>query len=140
MGWPAPEPGLVIRYNYLWQREADTGRENAAYARPCTIVIAHHTAAGVTEVVVAPITHSPPGATVRALEIPAQVKRNLGLDDARSWIVADELNTFFWPGVDIEPDANGKIAYGFLPRGLFRQLKQLVVEVAQQGRLTRIPR
>jgi hypothetical protein len=33
-----------------------------------------------------------------AVEIPAVVKRHLGLDEARSWIVVSEINRFIWPG------------------------------------------
>jgi hypothetical protein len=37
-------------------------------------------------VTVLPITHSPPADPASAIEMPAPVKRHLGLDDDRSWI------------------------------------------------------
>jgi hypothetical protein len=34
--WPAPQPGLLIRYFYLWEREeARAGREEGVKDRPC---------------------------------------------------------------------------------------------------------
>ncbi len=68
------------------------------------------------------------------------MKRHLGLDDDRSWIVLDELNVFVWPGHDLEPNADGEFAYGFLPGPLFKRVKAKVVEMVQQNRLTRIVR
>lgn len=40
MPWPEPEPGLVIRYAYLWRREQETGREKGTKDRPCAVVLA----------------------------------------------------------------------------------------------------
>ena len=39
MIWPEPEPGLVIRYSYLWDREARAGREEGVKDRPCAVVM-----------------------------------------------------------------------------------------------------
>jgi hypothetical protein len=30
VSWPVPQPGLVIRYAYLWRREALAGQEEGA--------------------------------------------------------------------------------------------------------------
>lgn len=44
------------------------------------------------------------------------VKRHLGLDDARSWIVVAEGNEFEWPGYDLRRIGNSqRYDYGFLP-------------------------
>jgi hypothetical protein len=45
-------------------------------------------------VTVLPITHTPPDATALAVEIPHPVKRRLGLDDARSWVILTAANRF----------------------------------------------
>ena len=127
MSWPLPQPGLVIRYSYLWNREARLGREEGVKDRPCAIVlvILHN---GTTPLVrVLPITHVPPQKPEDALEIPALVKQRLGLDDARSWIVLTEANDFVWPGPDLRPAVNGNpesAALGFLPPGFFKVLKE----------------
>lgn len=99
MALPTPEPGLVICYAYLWADQRQAGGEEGLKDRPCAIVIAVKDEDGDTLVYVAPITHSPPS-KASAIEIPAAVKRRLGLDAARSWIITDELNRFIWPGRD----------------------------------------
>jgi hypothetical protein len=49
-----------------------------------------------------------------------QVKRRLGLDDRRSWIVVTEGNEFIWPGYDLRKLPNtDRYDYGFLPPRLF---------------------
>jgi hypothetical protein len=138
---PDPEVGLVIHFNFLWKRERDSGRDNARYARPCAIVVARRIASGgQTIVIVAPVTHSPPTTEDVALEIPAAVKRHLGLDENRSWIVYDEVNEFAWPGYDLQPNAKGEIAYGVLPPGLFERLRRAMFHRLQSGRLNRVIR
>ena len=99
---PAPEPGLVISYSYLWHYEHGAGRDEGRKDRPSVIVLAiERPANDTTVVVVLPITHTPPADPVGAVEIPAAVKRHLGLDDERSWIVVTEGNEFDWPGYDL---------------------------------------
>lgn len=98
--------------------------------RPCAIVVASKRVGDKVTVVVAPITHSPPTGNKSAIEIPHLTKLRLGLDDSRSWIVADDLNVFIWPGPDVRPiDNTRSIAYGHLPGGL---TKALIAEVRRQ--------
>jgi len=124
--WPTPQPGLVIRYSYLWHREALTGQEEGIKDRPCAVVIAYRDDEGRTRVYALPITHSPPAADAAAIEIPAPVKGRLGLDGERSWVVVSEANVFVWPGPDLQflpgkgPESS---AYGFLPPGFFRVVR-----------------
>ena len=117
------------------------GRDNARYARPCAIVVAQRRQAdGALTVAVAPITHAAPGADGQALEIPAAVKRHLGLDESRSWIVVDEVNEFIWPGYDLAPDAGGQVAYGIIPDRLFQEIRRMMLECARTGGLDRVGR
>jgi hypothetical protein len=46
------------------------------------------------------------------------VKRHLGLDGERSWIVLDEINDFIWPGHDLRPvpGASSRIDHGICRR------------------------
>ena len=60
MTLPKPEPGLVIRYSYLWHDEFLEGREEGVKDRPCAVVLAAKTADGRTVTTVLPITHSLP--------------------------------------------------------------------------------
>lgn len=77
-------------------------------------------------VTVLPVTHSPPQTPGDAIEIPADTKRRLGLEDAPSWVVLIEANRFVWPGPDLRPGVNGEpssIAYGSLPERLFERIR-----------------
>jgi mRNA-degrading endonuclease toxin of MazEF toxin-antitoxin module len=89
---PIPEPGLVVRYGYLWRSEHKRGQEEGRKDRPCVIVLTVRQETGRSVVLVAPITHAPPKTSDEAVEIPLQTKQRLGLDDARSWVVVNEVN------------------------------------------------
>jgi hypothetical protein len=121
---PAPEPGLVISYAYLWHTEHEAGREEGRKDRPSVIVLAIERQADETTIVtVLPITHSSPGDPAGAVEIPAAVKRHLGFDDSRSWVIVSEGNEFVWPGYDLRKIGRGdRYDYGFLPPRLFKQV------------------
>ena len=74
--FPAPVPGLVIRYGYLWYGEHRQGREEGQQDRPCAIVASIRADEnGETRVLVLPVTHSPPEHASLPIEIPAPVKR-----------------------------------------------------------------
>jgi hypothetical protein len=138
---PIPEPGLVISYAYLWFAEYTEGREEGVKDRPCVIVLSVEDTAGRQRITVAPITHSAPADATTAVEIPIAVKRHLGLDEARSWVVVTETNNFVWPGPDLRPIASERFDYGFIPPGLFRQVRQaLAANFAAGGRSHPIPR
>ena len=124
MALPLPEPGLVISYAYLWHREHAKKRTEGVKDRPCVIVLKVERQDELVIVTVSPITHRQPSAGTAALEIPAAVKRHLGLDSEKSWIVLDEINQFAWPGFDLRPirGRGGRIDYGFLPPKLFARL------------------
>ncbi|MDR3518689.1 MAG: type II toxin-antitoxin system PemK/MazF family toxin [Azospirillaceae bacterium] len=121
---PAPEPGLVISYAYLWDHEAQRGQEEGRKDRPCVVTLAvQRQQYDETLVTVLPITHNPPGNASAAVEIPLSVKRLLGLDDARSWVVVSEGDQFVWPGYDLrKAGGNDRYDYGFLPPNFFRSI------------------
>jgi hypothetical protein len=121
---PAPEPGLVICYAYLWHYEHEAGHEEGRKDRPSVIVLAvEPQAEDSTVVTVLPITHTAPADPGGAVEIPAPVKRHLGLDDGRSWIIVTEGNEFDWPGYDIRKTGRGdRYDFGFLPPRFFNQV------------------
>lgn len=143
MPLPVPELGLVISYSYLWIDEADEGREEGVKGRPCAIVLAAGEVSGDMVVAVVPVTHSPPQRLEEAVEIPAIVKRRLGLDEARSWIVVSEINRFVWPGPDLRPVSTAepeRFEYGFLPPGLFRQVLERFKSTVAARRLRTVRR
>lgn len=138
---PEPAPGLVVNYAYLWRREAAAHREEGIKDRPAVVVLATEPAdEGGKTVLVAPITHSPPGDPVAAVEIPPETKRRLGLDADRSWIVVSEVNRFTWPGPDLLPVSPGRWAYGLLPAGLFGIVRGRLLDSFARRRLIQVRR
>ncbi len=144
MALPTPEPGLVIRYSYLWHKEFMAGQEEGVKDRPCAIVAAIQTDDnGRRRVLVLPVTHSKPDNLELAIEIPASVKRHLGLDEEQSWIVLSESNEFLWPGPDLRRVRNGDdstVAHGFLPPRLFATVCQRFIALEKKRQATRIQR
>jgi hypothetical protein len=132
MSLPKPEPGLVIHYSYLWHLEQKAGSEEGRKNRPAVMLLALKTAAEQTRVVVLPITHHKPLNVDDAVEIPQTIKAHLKLDDARSWIVTTEANSFLWPGHDLHkiPGKQG-YAYGFLPPKFFIRVRNAFVNNAK---------
>ncbi|WP_029005538.1 hypothetical protein [Azorhizobium doebereinerae] len=143
MSFPEPQPGLVIRYSYLWASEAEQGREEGVKDRPCAVILVTQDAGGKRRVLVLPITHAAPADPAMAVEIPAATKARLGLDFARSWIVLTELNDFIWPGPDLRPLAGGdagSVAFGMLPPGFFRLVRERFLALARALRVEQVPR
>lgn len=143
MSWPIPRPGLVVRYAYLWEREARQGREEGVKDRPCAIVLVVLRDGPAPIVRVLPITHSPPTDADEALEIPLLTKERLGLDSERSWVVLSEANDFVWPGPDLRPRLAGdldSVAYGVLPPAFFRLLRDRLVDLWRRKRAAAVRR
>lgn len=125
-----PSPGLVLRYAYLWADEHDAGHEEGLKDRPVALMLATRQADDKLTAVVLPITHTPPLVDRDAMEIPAETKGRLGLDQARSWVVLTEVNVFAWPGPDLRSvtgSVDGPVTYGYLPRGFFRVIRDRFV-------------
>lgn len=85
-------------------------------------------------VLVAPVTHSAPTPADGSVELPPAVKRDLGLDRERSWIVTREINSFRWPGPDVRVLASGTPFYGAIPDWLFERVREGVAAWARRGR------
>jgi hypothetical protein len=135
VSFPAPVPGLVIRYSFLWREAAARGDEEGSKVRPCAVVLVSEDRDGEKVVLVLPVTHSPTAYLDLAVEIPMETKRRLGLDDQRSWIVVTDANRFIWPGPDLRPGARGdasSIAYGPLPRGLFYEVREKFIRAIER--------
>jgi hypothetical protein len=103
--------------------------------RPCVVVLAADRTEYGKMVTVVPVTHVPPSKPASALEIPAAVKRHLGLDLHPSWIILDEGNRFVWPGYDLRPvpGTRDRFDYGFLPPRPFAALVERFKAVWQAG-------
>jgi len=137
---PTPEPGLVIRYSYLWATEHKEGRDEGVKDRPCAVILVTHDDEDGTIATVLPITHTQPEDERLALEIPGATKKRLGLDGERSWIVLTEANRFIWPGPDLRPSVKGdlgSVAYGELPEKFFFEMRDKFIAIlkAKQAKL-----
>jgi len=143
VAFPAPIPGRVIRYSYLWKAEYDRGQEEGLKDRPCTVVLITTDESGEQIVTVLPITHTPPHAAQPAVELPQATKRRLRLDDARSWVMLNEANRFAWPGPDLRPltpgDANS-VVYGPLPYALFEDIRLKFIAALKAHAAVTVPR
>jgi PemK-like, MazF-like toxin of type II toxin-antitoxin system len=140
---PAPQPGLVISYSYLWAREHGGGAEEGRKNRPCAIVAARQFIEGHEVVTVVPVTHTPPADPTEAVEIPAALKAHLGLDDLPSWIVLTETNDFLWPGPDLRPRPNiqpNRFDYGMLPPRFFAHVRDRILQTHIHRKLNRVTR
>ncbi len=126
--------GYVFRYAYLWHRQHAQGRREGEKDRPCLVLaIVKTDEEGNSVVRVLPITHLAPSNPADALEVPQSVKRRLGMDGDRSWIVLTESNRFIWPGPDIRPVDTKDGYYGPLPPALFAQVKRQFVALARSA-------
>jgi PemK-like, MazF-like toxin of type II toxin-antitoxin system len=85
---------MVVRCACLWHWEFEQGREEGDKNRPCAIILSAVDQAGETVVTVLPVTHTNPADKADAVELPRVVKQRLGLDDARSWVIVNEMNRF----------------------------------------------
>jgi hypothetical protein len=133
VAFPEPKPGLIVRYDYLWSREAAAGHDQGK-DRPTCLVAASDSMTKPRYVVLLPITHTPPHAETVGVEIPDKVKRSIGLDDAPSWVIVSEHNIDEWPnaGLSPVPSKPGVFSYGFIPPGLFAEIRAKFLELARQ--------
>jgi hypothetical protein len=85
--------GAVIRYPYLWAREAGEGETEGRKYRPIAVGVRIKKPKGEDVLVLFPITSLEPARGRFAAEIPDTEKRRAGLDGSiRLWIVLDEYN------------------------------------------------
>ncbi len=134
MALPEPKPGLVIRYDYLWTREAAAGKQQSK-DRPACLVAASDSTVAPRFVVILPITHSAPTGDTVGMEIPPKVAQALGLDEARNWVVVSDHNVDEWPNAGIAPLPGRPdiFSYGFIPPRLFTQIRERFLELSEQG-------
>ena len=138
---PDPVPGMVVRYDYLWEAEHAQGHREGAKTRPCAIVIARTLRPGATpNVVPVPITHSPPQRGEAAIEVSAAVRTQLGLDNDRQWIVISEVNIAAWDDPGFVPASKSRWDYGQMPSGLARSINEWVVKRFTARRLPTVNR
>ena len=129
MKLPKPEPGLVFRYDYLWQREAGTGK-GTSKERPACLAVASDSLSDPRIVIILPITHSKPNSGTVGIEIPASVRRHLKLDGEKCWVIVSEANVDRWPnpGLGTIPGTESEFVYGLLPPTLFSRVRLAMLQ------------
>lgn len=143
MSLPTLRPGLVICYSYLWASDQRKGAEEGSKDRPCAVVAARQVIEGREVATVVAITHTKPVDPADAIEIPPELKANLGLDASPSWIVVTETNDFLWPGPDLRPISRAKpnkFDYGMLPPKFFAHVREKILQAHLSRKLSRVPR
>ena len=93
MSYDDIQTASVIRYPYLWAREAHKGETEGRKERPVAVGVRLPRPDG-DLVIFFPISTKQPEPARVSAEIPAIEKRRAGLDtDLRLWIILDEFNT-----------------------------------------------
>ncbi len=93
MSFAGLRTGAVIRFPYLWAREAAQGETEGRKPRPTAVGVRIPKPKGEDVLVLFPITSQKPARERFAAEIPETEKRRAGLDGAmRLWLILDEYN------------------------------------------------
>lgn len=88
------QSGCVIRFPYLWSRQAAKGETEGRKQRPTAVGFRLARSNGEDLLVLFPITSKSPQRERFAVEIPETEKHRAGLDGAlRLWIIMDDYNT-----------------------------------------------
>jgi len=96
---PKPEPGMVLSYSYLWNREHIKGGTEGRKDRPSVVVLVINRTPGDVAYVLPTSTSNPKDGGRWTIEIPRSIKSRLKLDERRSWINVTEFNIFAWTGI-----------------------------------------
>jgi mRNA-degrading endonuclease toxin of MazEF toxin-antitoxin module len=136
-----PTSGLVVRYDYLWTDQHLSGMVEGSKDRPCAVVLPLGLdPKGRQLVIVTGITHTKPKSAEMGIEIPQHVKRILGLDGARSWIIVSEVNVVDWSDPGFVPVKLGQWSYGALPKALAIRVRNAISERAKSKSLGQVNR
>jgi hypothetical protein len=84
-----PHVGDIVRFNYLWAREAEVGEESGRKTRPVCVIV--RTSAEPAALFLLPLTSRLPSKDRAALVIPEIECKRGGLRSP-CWIVCDEYN------------------------------------------------
>lgn len=137
MSWDDLRTGCVIRYPYLWVREAKRGETEGRKSRPVTVGVRISRPKGQDLLVLFPITSQPPSSDRFAVEIPEMEKRRAELDASlRLWIILDEYNQdVISQSFYLEPDSQ----LGHFSKAFFLPLmKQFIARRASTRGVSRL--
>jgi hypothetical protein len=83
------EVGDIVRFNYLWARQAEAGEETGRKSRPVCIIV--RTVSEPAALFLLPLTSQPPSQGRAILSVPEMECKRGGLRSP-CWIVVDEYN------------------------------------------------
>jgi hypothetical protein len=135
----APRIGHVLRYPYLWARQALSGETEGRKTRPCAVVLAITNQVGNTELRLCAITTQPPSSSNRAISVPEIERRRAGLDTGIGlWVILDEHNVdVFEHSFYIEPQSHiGVFSPAFtkaLQQGMIAVLKERIGKTVKRS-------
>lgn len=126
----APKAGNVLRYPYLWARQAEHGETEGRKTRPCAVILSLKAGSGQTELRLCAVTTQPPHSGTHAVEVPEIEKRRAGLDsDVPLWVIVDEHNLdVFEQSFYIEPRSH----IGAFSTSFTKELQKEMVLVLRQ--------
>ncbi len=122
--WTRPGPADVILYSYLWRHEAARGEESGRKDRPCLVLAATATRAGL-QVITAPITTKRHN-LAQLVVLPPRVAQHLKLASGCG-VVCNDLNRFTWVGPDVRATPGGTPFYGQIPARLYEDIRARVI-------------
>ncbi|UCI25162.1 MULTISPECIES: hypothetical protein [unclassified Mesorhizobium] len=128
------KPGDLLRYYYLWARQADAGEESGRKARPVCIVV--RTPTTPAALFLFPLTSQQPHATRTYIAISEIECRRGGLDFP-SWLILDEYNR---ARVDEAYDLVTTKPIGSFSPAFVRKIAGLIKEAAEERRLRGVVR
>lgn len=132
MSFEALRTGAVVRFPYLWAREAAKGEIEGRKFRPVAVGVRIPQPKGDDVVFLFPITSQPPSEERFAAEIPDIEKHRAGLDRTiRLWIVLDEYNQdVIGRSFYLEPEP----PLGYLSKAFFLPLLQEFIRRRAQAK------
>jgi hypothetical protein len=111
-----PQVGDIVRFNYLWAREAEVGEESGRKARPVCVIV--RTSADPAALFLLPLTSRPPEKTRAALGVPEIECKRGGLRSP-CWIICDEYNRVT---MDLAHDFESLDAVGTFSASFLKQI------------------
>ena len=128
------KPGDLVRYGYLWARQADAGEESGRKARPVCVVV--RTPTTPAALFLFPLTSQRPDAA-RACIAVSEIECRRGGLDYPSYLILDEYNRV---RADAAYDLETPGPIGAFSPACLRKIAARIKEVARQRRLRGVVR
>jgi hypothetical protein len=125
----ALKPGDVVRYHYLWARQADAGEESGRKARPVCVVV--RTPVEPAALFLFPLTSQKPERSRAHLAVSEMECRRGGLDFP-SWLILDEYNRV---SIDAAYDFETTAPMGTFSPAFVRKIASAIKQAAARRRL-----